>query len=67
MVQLAIGGVLNELEGNIGPITDPGKPQCPNVDGKTCLGTLPFEVGNNELIATVGVVEVVERAGILDR
>ena len=66
MVQLPIGAVLNELEGNIGPITDPGKPQYPNVDGKTCLGTLPFKVGNSELIATIGGVEVVERTGILD-
>lgn len=62
---MTIGTVLDELEGYVGPIANSFKSQSANIYGDTPLGTLPFKVRNCKLVATVGGVEIRERAGVL--
>lgn len=66
LVEFSIGSVLDELEGNVGPIHDPGEAQSTNVHRYTCLGALTFKVRDSKLVTTASGVEVTKRARVLD-
>lgn len=66
LVETPVRAILDNLEGNVGPVADSWKIQGTNADGDTPLGALTFEVRNSKLVATVRGVEVVKRVRVGD-
>ena len=64
LVETPVRAVLDDLEGNVGPVADSWKIQGTNANRDTPLGALPFEVWNSKLVATVRGVEVIKRVRV---
>ena len=66
LVEAPIRPVLDELNGDVGPIGDSRESQSPNADGDTPLGALSLVVWDGELVGPVGLVEVLKRVRVGD-